>query len=245
MERPERARSFGAIARDYERGRATYPDEAVGWLVSGARRIVDLGAGTGKLTTALGEPNDQEVLALEPQHSMMLQLRRGAPGVMLACSVAEAIPVRSRWAQAVTVAQAFHWFDRRRAVPEIRRILAPGGVLGLIWNVRDESVDWVAQITRLAGPENSAATRAGLDRLPGFAPFEFRSWSTSQVLDRASLSAHIRSRSNVATLSENARAEVLDEVFRLCDTHPALRGREHFELPYRTEAFRARLAQSG
>jgi SAM-dependent methyltransferase len=243
LERSERATSFGAIARDYERGRATYPDEAVSWLVAGARRVVDLGAGTGKLTAALVS-RGLEVLALEPQHAMVRHLRRGAPGALSACSTAEAVPVRPDWAEGVTVAQAFHWFDQERAVPEIRRILAPEGLLGLIWNVRDESVEWVAELTRLAGPENSAATRASLARLPGFASFEFRSWSTSQILDRASLLAHIKSRSNVATLNESARARVLDEVVRLSDTHPALRGREHFELPYETQAFRARLAES-
>jgi SAM-dependent methyltransferase len=243
--RGERAASFGATAPDYERGRTGYPDEAVSWLVAGARRIVDLGAGTGKLSVALSGRNNHEVLALEPQHPMVLQLRLSAPGALSACSTAEAIPVRPRWAQAVTVAQAFHWFDQQRAVPEIRRILTPGGLLGLIWNVRDESVDWVAELTRLAGPENSAATRASLDKLPGFAPFEVRSWSTSQTLNRAALLAHIRSRSNVATLNESARARVLGEVVRLCDTHPALRGHEQFELPYETQAFRARLAETG
>jgi SAM-dependent methyltransferase len=243
LEASERATSFGAIARDYERGRATYPDEAVSWLVAGARRVVDLGAGTGKLTAALVS-RGLEVLALEPQHAMAVQLRRSAPAAMAACSTAEATPLTPGWAERVTVAQAFHWFDQARAVPEIRRLLSPDGQLGLIWNVRDESVDWVGELSHLAGPENSADTRARLDRLPGFAPFELRTWRTSQVLDRASLLAHVRSRSNVATLGDRDRDRVLNQVARLCDTHPGLKGRRSFEMAYETQAFRARLMES-
>lgn len=237
--RAERATSFGRVATDYERGRATYQSDAVGWLVGESRRIVDLGAGTGKLTSALVDLAP-EVVALEPQHRMVQALLRTVPAALAACSTAEAPPVESHWAEAVVVAQAFHWFDQERAVPAIRRILAPGGVLGLIWNVRDESIDWVAELARIAGPENSMETRARLDRLPGFEPFEHQIWRTSQEMDKDMLLAHIKSRSNVATLSASAQQGVLDDVARLCDAHPALRGLETFELPYETHAYRAR-----
>ncbi len=238
--RAARATSFGRTATEYERGRARYPNEAVRWLVGESSRIVDLGAGTGKLTGALVAPA-AEVVALEPQHAMAVELRRTAPDALAACAVAEAAPVRSQWAEAVVVAQAFHWFDQERAVPEIRRLLAPGGSLGLIWNVRDESVGWVAELTRIAGAENSLETRARLDRLPGFEPFEYRRWRTSQLLDRDTLLAHVGSRSTVATLGERERGRVLDQVTALCERHPDLAGRESFELPYETQAFRARL----
>jgi len=239
--RQERAGSFGGTAHDYERGRAVYPDEAVGWLVDGSSRVVDLGAGTGKLTGTVAL-HATEVLALEPQHQMLLHLRQAAPLALAACSLAETLPVRSGWADAVVVAQAFHWFDQRRAVPEIRRVLSSGGRLGLIWNVRDETTDWVAALARIAGPENSSETRAGLDRLPGFEVFEHQTWRTSQTMDRATLIAHIKSRSNVATLAGPAQQQVLDDVARLCDAHPVLRGQETFELPYETHAYRARAA---
>ena len=183
-----------------------------------------------------------EVLALEPQHEMLLHLRRAAPSALAACSIAEYLPVRSGWADAVVVAQAFHWFDQQRAVPEILRILSPAGWFGLIWNVRDESVDWVAELARIAGPENSMETRARLGRLPGFEPFEHQIWRTTQKMDKDMLLAHIKSRSNVATLSASAQQDVLDDVARLCDAHPALRGQETFELPYETHAYRARSA---
>jgi SAM-dependent methyltransferase len=238
-----RAGSFGGTASDYERGRAPYPDEAVRWLVDGASKVVDLGAGTGKLTSALSR-YVTEVLALEPQHQMLLHLRRAAPSALAACSVAEMLPVRTGWADVVIVAQAFHWFDQQRAVPELRRILSPAGRLGLIWNVRDESVGWVAELTRIAGPENSMGTRSRLDRLPGFEPFDHRTWRTSQKMDRATLIAHVKSRSNVAAMSERDRARALDEVGELCNSHPELRGHESFELPYQTHAYRARSAKA-
>lgn len=241
--REARAGSFGSTARDYERGRAAYPDEAVQWLLAGASRVADLGAGTGKLTGALSR-HATEVLALEPQHRMLVHLHRSAPSALAVCSVAESLPVRAGWAEVVVVAQAFHWFDQQRAVPEIRRILSAGGRLGLVWNVRDESVGWVAELARIAGPENSAQTRAQLDELPGFRPFEFRTWRTTQVMDKATLLAHVKSRSNVATLSDRARERVLDEVAYLCDTHPALATHATFELPYETQAFRAGLAST-
>jgi hypothetical protein len=140
----------------------------------------------------------------------------------------------------VVVAQAFHWFDQQRSVPEIRRILSTAGRFGLIWNVRDESVDWVAELARIAGPENSLETRLRLGRLPGFEPFEHQIWRTTQKMDKDMLLAHIKSRSNVATLSGPAQQGVLDDVARLCEAHPALRGRETFELPYETHAYGAR-----
>jgi SAM-dependent methyltransferase len=239
--RRTRAGSFGDTAQDYERGRALYPEEAVRWLVDGTSRIVDLGAGTGKLTGALSE-YATEVVALEPQHEMLLHLRRAAPSALAACSLAESLPVRSGWADAVVVAQAFHWFDQQRSVPEIRRILSPAGRFGLIWNVRDESIDWVAELARIAGPENSLETRARLGLLPGFEPFEHQVWRISQKMDKDMLLAHIKSRSNVATLNGGAQQRVLDEVARLCDAHPALQRQETFELPYETHAYRARPA---
>ena len=172
---------------------------------------------------------------------MLITLRRELPDVPVACALAEALPVASRSVGAVVVAQAWHWFDHRRSLPEIARVLIEAGRLGLIWNVRDQLVDWVACLARITGSENSAATRAGLDRLEGFDEFEEASAGWSQPMDRDTLLAHVRSRSGVATLDEGARKRVLEEVGVLCDTHPDLQGRNRFELPYRTHAYRARL----
>jgi len=240
--RAQQAMSFGRTVSDYSLGRAGYPVEVAGWLVDGASSVLELAAGTGKFTQVLAELG-HDIVALEPQHEMLLTLRRDLPEVPVACALAETLPVTSRSAGAVVVAQAWHWFDHARALPEITRVLIAGGRLGLIWNVRDESVDWVVRLAHVTGSENSAATRAGLDRLEGFGEFEEASAGWSQPMNRATLLAHVRSRSSVATLDEAGRQRVLEEVGLLCETHPDLQGRDRFELPYRTHAYRARLAR--
>lgn len=240
MTRAQQAMSFGGTTSDYSQGRADYPVEVAGWLVDGASPVVELAAGTGKFTRVLAELG-HDIVALEPQHEMLLTLRRELPEVPVACALAEAIPVTARCAGAVVVAQAWHWFDQRRSLPEIARVLIEGGRLGLIWNVRDQSVDWVACLARITGSENSAATREGLDRLEGFDELEEASAGWSQPMDRDTLLAHVRSRSGVATLDEGTRKGLLEEVGVLCDTHHDLQGRDRFELPYRTHAYRARL----
>lgn len=242
MTRAQKAMSFGRTVPDYSLGRADYPVEVASWLVDGASSVVELAAGTGKFTKVLAELG-HDVVALEPQHEMLLTLRREVLEVPVACALAEAIPVASRSAGAVVVAQAWHWFDHARALPEITRVLIGGGRLGLVWNVRDESVDWVARLARITGSENSAATRAGLDRLEGFDEFEEARCAWSQPMNRATLLAHVRSRSGVVTLDEASRERMLEEVSLLCQTHPDLQGRDLFELPYQTHAYRARLVR--
>jgi SAM-dependent methyltransferase len=240
---PERSRAhlaglFGRIADDYERGRPTYPSEAVRWLIGDAQRVIDLGAGTGKLTSAL-VGLVPEVVAVEPQLSMVNQLNRAVAGAHAVCGSAEKIPIRSRWADAVVVAQAFHWFDQERALPEIARVLKPSARLGLIWNVRDESIDWIAELSRIGTRDNSAKIRSSLKQLPHFRPFEMKTFQMSQVLDRNTLLAHVRSRSSVAAVDEVERLRIMKAVVQLCETHPDLAGKARFELRYETQAFRA------
>jgi ubiquinone/menaquinone biosynthesis C-methylase UbiE len=240
---PERTRAhlaglFGRVADDYERGRPTYPSEAVRWLIGDAQRVIDLGAGTGKLTSAL-IGLVPEIVAVEPQLSMVNQLKRALAGAHAVCGSAERIPIRSRWADAVVVAQAFHWFDQERAVPEIARVLKPPARLGLIWNVRDESIDWIAELSRLASRDNSAHIRSSLKQVPLFRPFETKTFQMVQVLDRNALLAHVRSRSTVAAVDEAERIRIMKAVVQLCDRHPDLAGKTRFELRYKTQAFRA------
>lgn len=233
------AGSFGRAASDYERGRPGYPVEAVRWLVGGAHKIVDLGAGTGKLTELL-IGRSSHVVALEPQHSMAKQLQAKLMGVPVACARAEALPVRTGWADAVVAAQAYHWFDHSRALPEIARVLTARGVLGLIWNVRDESVDWVADLTRITGADNSRDTRFGLQAVPHFTELESTTYRWEQTVDRGALIAHARSRSRVSALDEADRERVTDAVLRMSDTHPDLKDERRFPFPYVAQAFRAR-----
>lgn len=143
------ASSFGAAAAAYERGRPPYPAEAIDWLLpDGASRVLDLGAGTGKLTRLLRD-RGLDVLAVEPSAGMREQLARAVPDVPLHAGSAEEIPLADGSVNAVLVAQAWHWVDLSRAVPEVARVLVPGGRLGLVWNIRDEREDWVAELGRI------------------------------------------------------------------------------------------------
>ena len=138
------ANSFGVAADTYERGRPLYPPEAIDWLVPAhATRVADVGAGTGKLTRQLRE-RGLDVIAVEPSAGMREQLRRAVPGVPVLAGTGEQIPLADHSVDAVLVAQAWHWVDPERAVPEVARVLTPGGRLGLLWNRRVEDEDWVA-----------------------------------------------------------------------------------------------------
>jgi len=151
-----RARSFGSNADAYERTRPLYPEEAVRWVVGDdARRILDLGAGTGKLTrslVALGH----DVIAVEPSSEMIGQLRLALPGVEALEGAAERIPIPPGRVDVVTAGQAFHWFDAELALPEIARVLRPGGTIGLLWNLWDEESPLVARMYDLLPPFGGA-----------------------------------------------------------------------------------------
>jgi SAM-dependent methyltransferase len=169
----------------------------------------------------------------------LVRLREEVVGTYTVCAQAEALPIDSRWADAVIIGQAFHWFDQERALPEIARILRSRGHLALVWNVRDVSVDWVAELARITGSDNSQQTRSSLKRTSHFGDFEMRSFQTVHLLDRHALVAHVQSRSHVAVLREADRRRVIEAVIRLRDGHPDLAGQDPIEFPYRTEAYRA------
>jgi SAM-dependent methyltransferase len=239
--RARQAESFGAAAEIYERVRPGYPDAAIDWLLPpGARVVLDLGAGTGKLTRQLAA-RGLEVLAVEPSGGMRETLRAVVPGVQALAGTAEAIPLGRAAVDAVLVAQAWHWVDVPRAVPEVARVLRPGGQLGLIWNSRDESVGWVAQLSALmeGGVEqmNSAEPQVG----PPFGPLERRDFGWAQRLSPDALVDLVASRSYVITASPEARAARLAAVRRLADSHPDLAGRAEFTLPYVTRCTRTQL----
>jgi SAM-dependent methyltransferase len=239
-----RAGTFRNAVEDYDRGRPGYPIEAVRWLTGDAETVVDLGAGTGKLTTSLLKL-PHEVVAIEIEQSMVAKLRAGLVDGQAVCARAEALPIRSSSVDCVVVAQAFHWFDNEPALGEMARVLKSRGRLGLIWNVRDRSVDWVDQLVRVTGKDNSEATLSTLaERRPHFEPFESEIFRTVQRVDRAALVAHVRSRSHVAALDEEQRTRITKAVLDLCDAHPDLAGRDAFAFPYETRAFRAFTATS-
>jgi SAM-dependent methyltransferase len=228
---------FGETADEYERGRPTYPVKAVRWLIETPQRVVDLGAGTGKLTERL-VGIARQVVAVEPALAMVKKLNARLAAAHAVCGQAGAIPIRSGWADCVVVAQAFHWFDEEPALREIARVLTEDGRLAIVWNVRDESVPWVAELSRITGGDNSTQTRMTLKRRPHFEEFESRSFRTLQPVDRQTLIAQVRSRSHVAALDDAKRNSIIGAVLELCDRHPDLRGKRSFEFPYKTEAFR-------
>lgn len=153
-DRQRHGSSFGASAAAYAEHRPDYPGAALAWALApaaGARRlrVVDLGAGTGKLTRPLAALT-AEVVAVEPDQAMLAELRRAVPGVRAVAGRAEDIPLPDGWADAVLAGQAAHWFDLPRAIPEIARVLAPGGILAGLWNTDDDRVGWVAGLAEAA-----------------------------------------------------------------------------------------------
>jgi ubiquinone/menaquinone biosynthesis C-methylase UbiE len=235
--RLERARSFGSVADRYERARPGYPEEAVEWLVGAARRVVDLGAGTGKLARQL-VARGLDVTAVEPSAEMLDQLRAAVPGARAVRGTAEQIPVEDASADAVVVAQAFHWFDAQVALREIARVLRAGGVLGLVWNDRDEAVPWAARLSEIIREERLPSGEAPPDVIPRSGRFGAVEWSEfrfEQDLDRETLLDLVLSRSYVAAQNEAGRAAVLARVSELFD-EVAREGR--ISLPYVTSAYR-------
>jgi SAM-dependent methyltransferase len=233
------ANSFGPAAEVYERGRPPYPPEALDWLLPPGRpRVIDLGAGTGKLTrqiAALG----LEVTAVDPSDGMLAQLGQAVPGVPALLGSAESIPLPDATADAVLVAQAWHWVDVDRAVPEVARVLSPGGRLGLIWNLRDDRSDWVRRLGEIIGsPGQDRQTAVG----PPFGPVEITHFEWVHRIGPEELVDMVASRSAIILLPAAERAAVIAEVRKLMATHPSLVGRTSFELPYITECARASLS---
>ncbi|MER7755314.1 methyltransferase domain-containing protein [Kitasatospora sp. NPDC097643] len=235
-----RARSFGVAAESYQHGRPGYPQALIGSAVPReARRVLDLGAGTGKLTRLLVEAG-LEVVAVEPDGAMRAQLAAAVPKAAVREGWAERIPLPDGSVDAVVVAQAWHWFDPAVAVPEIARVLAPGGTLALVWNVRDESEPWAAELGALM----HRSARQEIDTRPVLpAPFgeaerlEIR-WEHATT--RAGIVDLVASRSYVIALPEAERARLLADVEELLATHPDLAGRDGIAMPYLTRCTRVR-----
>jgi ubiquinone/menaquinone biosynthesis C-methylase UbiE len=237
----QRAGSFGAVADDYERSRPGYPLEAVRWLAGSSPVLVlDVAAGTGKLTRQL-RAFGHRVVGLEPSVQMLNRLHLAGKEIPVVAARAEALPFRPATFDAVTVAQAWHWFDRTAATAELARVLRPGGHAGILWNFRDESVDWVAELSTLIGSEGTSEAESDSDPLAGaaFSASIKRTFWFQQALDRDLLVALVRSRSYVATLPEDEQAALLARIVKLCEEHPQLARRSRFVMPYRTLAFRA------
>jgi len=239
----EPARSFGQVADAYDRARPSYPKEAAEWLVNRAPvshtgpRILELGAGTGKLTEQLAAVG-HKVVATDPSERMLRQLLLRVPQAMVTLATAESIPLRSRSVDVVVSAQAFHWFDTDRALPEIARVLRPGGVLAVVRNARDERIPWVKRLGTIIGDagHEDHPTRA-IDESGLFGDVETKTFRFWQQIHQESLRDLVVSRSNVSVLEEAERDEVLAKVKELYDEYG--RGPDGMLLPYVTHAVRA------
>ncbi|MFD5468111.1 class I SAM-dependent methyltransferase [Kitasatospora sp. NPDC127059] len=236
-----RARSFGLAASSYQHGRPGYPQALIGSAVPReARRVLDLGAGTGKLTRLLVDAG-LDVVAVEPDRGMRDRLAAAVPKAAVRAGSAERIPLPDASVDTVVVAQAWHWFDQATAVPEIARVLSPGGTLALIWNIRDETEPWAAALGALM----HRSSRQQIDSAPDVpAPFgaperlEIR-WEHPTT--PAGLLDMVASRSYVIALPEAERARLLADVEHLLATHPGVAGRDEIAMPYVTRCTRVRL----
>ena len=232
---------FDVAAEAYERGRPGFPPEAVARLVAElgihpGTTVVDLAAGTGKLTRML-VPSGAGLLAIEPVDGMRRVFARMVPGVPIMGGLAEAIPVRDGSIDAVTVAQAFHWFDAPAALGELHRVLRPGGRLGLMWNVRDESAPLSRMMTELfdrhregAPAFRDQAWRPAFEATELFTPLEAASFRHEQRLSVDGFLDRAVSVSFIAALPPEGLADVREELLGLLP-----RGVEEIGLPYRCE----------
>ena len=232
------ARSFDQVSDAYARARPSYPREAAVWLAGGTTDVVlELAAGTGKLTeqlVALGH----RVLATDPSPEMLAQLAGRLPDTPRLVAPAEDIPLRAGSAGLVVAAQAYHWFDPERALPEIARVLRPGGVFAAVWNLRDERIPWVRRLGTLIGTqEQNNDPTDDLDRSGMFEPAQSATFRFWQPLDQRSLRDLVTSRSNVATLPQTQRDELLRKVDALYEEYG--RGADGMLLPYLTRCYRA------
>ena len=234
------SRSFGAVADAYDRGRPGYPAVAVTWLMGGDAKIVlELGAGTGKLTRELVDQG-HAVFATEPDEAMLEVLRHRVPEVSAKVAGAEEIPANDHSVDVVVAAQAFHWFDHDRALPEIARVLRAGGHLALAWNFFDQRIPWVRRLVAAMGgvyERVDSSEILGASNL--FMAVEHTSYTHWHDVNRETLVDIVASRSYIASLPEAEREARLDAVRALYDDYG--RGHDGMQLPYVTECFRAKV----
>jgi SAM-dependent methyltransferase len=247
MGSPTIRRGFDAAAGLYERSRPEYPPEAVDLLarllpLRAGRTLLDLGAGTGKLSR-LAAARGAAVIALEPSAAMIRQA--GGEGIHLVRGIAEALPVRRHGVDAICAAQSFHWFDGRRALGEAHRALSHGGRLALVWNVREDAAPFTAALSAIVNRYEGEAPRyrtgawhrafdAARDL---FRPVEEARFPNVHALPPDGVVDRVASVSFVAAMPEAERGKVLDEVRALLASHPDAAGKDEVILAYRTDVF--------
>ena len=245
------ATGFGAAAEAYQHARPDYPAALAGWLrdelgLAPGKVVVDLGAGTGKFTPLLGATGAR-LVAVEPVEAMRAELAAAHPDVEALAGEAERLPLADASVDAIVCAQSFHWFAKPAALAEMRRALKPGGALGLVWNVRDARVAWVAALTRILdhyqgdAPRHESGQWRALFPAPGFTPLSERRFAYEHVgpperiiVERA------LSVSFIAALPADEQARVADDIRALIAATPSLAGRAKVTFPYVTHAYACR-----
>jgi SAM-dependent methyltransferase len=243
------AAGFDREAEVYERARPGYPPEAVDWFAAQLRiapgaRVLDLAAGTGKLTRLLA-PLGATLIAAEPVPGMRQMFVAQCPGIPLLSATAEQLPIAGGTLDAITVAQAFHWFDTRAALDEFARVLRPGGRLGLVWNARDRSNDLADRLWSIMDAvEKRAPWRqhdnwrdAAFVEHPEFGPLEERVFHHEQMLAPDAVVERFRSVSHVAVLERPQQELVLEQVREVLASHPLAAGRAEVAIPYRVDTY--------
>ncbi|MHB1087618.1 MAG: class I SAM-dependent methyltransferase [Acidimicrobiales bacterium] len=225
----------------YQSARPGYPPAAVAYMVEalgvvGARRVLDVAAGTGLFTRELLAFTG-ELVAVEPSAGMRLEFERQELGVAVLEGTAESLPFDDHSIDVITVAQAFHRFDYAAALAEFARVLSPSGHLGLIWNERDESVEWVAQLTKVMlwdvkRPFDATTDYAAVLAASGFGEIERRDFRHTQRVDRATLDRRVLSTSYIAVMAPEEQQMILDGVSEIVRDFD-----EYFEIPYLTTTY--------
>lgn len=248
----EATRGYAIGASAYERGRPGYAAVAVEALtttlcIGPAARVVDVGAGTGKLTRQLLSTGAR-LVAVEPVAAMRAEFRRALPGVPLLAGTAETLPLRDGSASAAVVGQAWHWFDAPAALAELTRVVAPGGGLALLWYDFDRTGPWAADLAWVRDGRAPAGLpdprtrpwRRPFDGHPAWSPLTEAHFPHAQRLPRAGVVDRLLSSSCIASLPPADLEAVRREVLAVLDSSPETRGREEVRLPYRTEVHWAR-----
>ncbi len=231
---------FGEATEAYAEGRPGYPSDAVAWMLGDQPlTVLDLGAGTGKLTVqvvALGH----YAVAVDPDASMLAGLNEALPDIDARVGTAEEIPLPDASVDAVVCGQAWHWVDVPAASREVARVLRPGGILGLVWNIRDESVPWVAALTHAM--HGSVAERliseGGPTVAAPFASLESHVFAWTAPLSREALVAMVHSRSYYIAADADGRADIDGRVGEVLAGVPSLESTGTVDLPYVTHAYR-------
>jgi len=239
---------FQVAAAAYERGRPEYPHAAVHLLLKTLdivpqKTVVDLAAGTGKFTWLLAA-SGAKLIAVEPVEGMRRKFASLLPGIELLAGTAESMPLASASVDVVVAAQAFHWFQGESSLQEIHRVLKPDGQLGLVWNVRDESVEWIARITEIIDSYQGSTPRyksgqwkRAFAETTLFTSLETQTFNYVHECDRGTLVDRVASISFIAALPDEIRQRVLNQVRDLLEHHPLTRGKEKIAHPYHTDVF--------